>query len=68
MGYSHAGYPQGKRALRLYALHGMARRRFDLFAISLVVLQSGWWVHWLKVSGHVAAYAAAANSGLYGTS
>lgn len=49
MGYSHAGYPQGKRAFMLYALHGMARRRFDLFAISLVVLQSGWWEHWLKV-------------------
>ncbi|WP_231500660.1 hypothetical protein, partial [Halomonas sp. 19A_GOM-1509m] len=38
----------------LYALHGMARRRFDLFAISLVVLQSGWWEHWLNVSDHVA--------------
>jgi len=41
MGYSHVGYPQRKRALWLYALHGMARRRFDLFAISLLVVQSG---------------------------
>ncbi|KKO07665.1 hypothetical protein LCGC14_0056220 [marine sediment metagenome] len=48
MGYSHVGCPKRKRAFKLSALHGMARRRFDLFAISLVVLQSGWWEHWVK--------------------